>query len=120
MKGLLPIFITALLYYGCETQDCKELPETFQSYLEAEKEIERSSFKIKEQLDTSRSSWISDAKYYSCNGEYGYLSISTEDNNIYIHTNVPIGIWSGFKKAESFGRYYNRNLKNNYGIKLYK
>lgn len=98
-------------------QPCDKLPETFQSYSQASKLIKSSKFKISESINTSKSSWIRGASYYSCDGKTGFLIIAT-DTKDYIHNNVPIEIWEQFKNAESFGSYYSNNIKGRYRLTI--
>lgn len=72
-------------------------------------------FNFIDDLDTSGSSWIRSAKYYSCDNIVGYL-IFTTDKKEYIHINVPLEVWQQFKEASSFGRFYNQNIKYKYQL----
>jgi len=107
------LLILSTLLFACTTQDCNKLPDKFTSYSEAFEKIENSSFKIEESVNTSKSSWIRGATYYSCDGEKGYLLIET-DTKTYIHKEVPLSVWNGFKVADSFGEYYHRYIKSKY------
>lgn len=95
--------------------DCSEIKLPFKSYSEAQNTVQSVDFKIEDKVNTSKSSWIRGAKYYSCDGRRGYFIFST-DKKDYIHEGVPIEIWEGFKNAESFGKFYNQNLKHNYTL----
>ncbi len=74
------------------------------------KTITSAKFKYVDEANTSKSSWIRGAKYYSCNSQLGYLIISINGKK-YIHKDVPIKVWRDFKKANSFGSFYNNKLK---------
>jgi len=71
MKKLLFLFF--VIFISCTGQDCKDLPTDFDSYEQITELVKKSSFKIEEQTDTSMSSWIASAHYYSCDGKSGYL-----------------------------------------------
>jgi len=116
MKRLL-IFLLSAIAVSCSSQNCKTLPQNFTSYYAAINIIENSSFKIEETANTSNSSWITSAKYYSCDGISGYF-IYTTTNKKYIHEDVPIEIWQGFKNADSKGSYYDHFIRGNYRIKI--
>ncbi|MBW1613973.1 MAG: KTSC domain-containing protein [Deltaproteobacteria bacterium] len=116
-KIILLIFLISLISQISYSQDCKTLPTIFDSYQQATRLVKSSKFKIKETLDTSKSSWIRGATYYSCDGEEGFLILVTDDKE-YIHQNVPINVWNGFKNASSFGSYYSRNIKGKYQLQL--
>ncbi|OJV26369.1 MAG: hypothetical protein BGO32_00025 [Bacteroidetes bacterium 37-13] len=96
---------------------CGHIPENFSSYHEAISVIEKSDFKYSDDVNTTRSSWIRGARFYSCSGNEGYFIIET-DNGIYIHKNMPVHVWNAFKTADSFGRFYNAYIKNNYQLLL--
>jgi len=117
LRTLLTL-IGILTILQCSTgQDCSKLPASFSSYEQASSLVKATPFKIKESVNTSKSSWIRGATYYSCDSKKGFLIIKTDDRE-YIHQNVPIEIWNGFKGASSFGSYYNSILKGNYNVIL--
>lgn len=101
----------------CSAQDCKILPSSFPSYEVALKKVKAATFKVKETVDTSQSSWIIGAAFYSCDSRVGFLIIKTDDRE-YIHQGVPIEIWMAFKAASSMGSYYQANIRNRYKLKL--
>jgi hypothetical protein len=103
--------------YAPHHLSCEDLPEIFDNYEDAHKKIHASEFAFSEKINTSRSSWIRGASYYSCDGKYGFLSILT-DSKEYIHQNVPIHVWKAFKNAASFGSFYNKNIKHRYRLKI--
>ena len=103
---------------SCNSQDCNKLPAIYTSYSQGIELVKSSSFKVKETANTSNSSWITSAKYYSCDGNTGYLIYTTNKDYEYIHQGVPVNIWEGFKNASSKGSYYNSNIKNRYRLKL--
>ena len=100
-----------------ENIKCDQLPTTYSNYNKAISIIKTASFKIKESANTSKSSWIRGATYYSCDGDIGYLIVSTY-TGYYIHSGVPIQIWQDFKRANSFGSYYDRDIKGRYHFYL--
>ena len=110
------LFGFIVLLSSC-TGDCTKLPEEFSSYQNAIKEIKSTSFEIEESIQTSKSSWIRNAAYYSCDEKVGFMLLKT-DSKEYLYQNVPLKTWVGFKNASSFGTYYNKNIKHNYSLKL--
>lgn len=99
------------------SKDCNKLPEFFTSYQEATRLVKQAKFKYKDVANTNRSSWIWGARYYSCDGLVGYLIIQTNRGE-YIHSDLPISIWKQFKKAESYGQFYNYYIKGDYQVQL--
>ncbi|NLP59429.1 KTSC domain-containing protein [Lutibacter sp. B1] len=117
IKYFRPFFLIliVLLTASCSGQDCSKINNDFESYQSALKIIKSSEFKITDNCDTSKSSWIYNADFYSCNGIKGFLIIETK-SKAYIHKEVPIEKWNEFKKAKSFGKYYNQNIKNRFQL----
>lgn len=94
---------------------CEQLPASFGSYNTALTQVHAATFPISENIDTYTSSWIRSARFRSCDGDSGFLIISTDQRD-YIHLSVPMSLWEGFKNAQSYGSYYNRNLKGRYSL----
>jgi hypothetical protein len=110
-------FLLLFILHPCVGQDCNKIPSSFSSYEQATNLVKSATFKIKESVVTSESSWIREATFYSCDSKKGFLIIKT-DRGENIHQNLPIEIWKGFKSASSFGNYYNNYIKGNYQIIL--
>ncbi len=100
------------------TQDCKIIPQSFESYVQAKKLIGQIRFPHVDHTNTTSSSWIRSANFKSCDGMNGFLIISAGANT-YIHQNVPISLWLSFKKAPSFGSFYNQKIKGKYRLRIY-
>jgi len=103
--------------WNAQYDNCNTLPKTFTSYEEALRLVRGTRFKLTDKVDTSSSSWVRGATFYSCDSNVGFLIIRT-DKKDYIHQNVPISIWKGFKGVSSFGTYYANNIKGNYQLQL--
>ena len=102
----------------CHGQDCNKLPNVFTSYSRAITLVQNSTFKIQEAANTSGSSWITSANYYSCDGKTGFLIYTTNRGYQYIHKGVPVEVWKEFKNAPSKGTYYDYNIKHRYQLRL--
>lgn len=61
-------------------------------------------------LDTSKSSWIENA-WYDTKNEYMIINLSGTN---YHYCGLPSHIWLSFKEADSFGSYFNSNIKEKY------
>jgi len=96
---------------------CDDLPASFASYSDAMGQIRSASFRIAEEQNTDESSWVRGAEFYSCDGASGFFILRTDDRE-YIHVDVPVAIWQGFKDATSIGSYYNANIKRRYRLVL--
>jgi hypothetical protein len=115
----LILFITLLqsITISCQSQNCSELPSSFSTFASAIEQIKKTAFRVEERCNTSSSSWITNAEYYSCDSKTGYLLISTAKKT-YIYDNVPVEVWNAFKNAGSFGKYYTGNIKGRYRLEL--
>lgn len=98
-------------------QNCADLPRKFSSYVKAMDQVRSRTFVIAEELNTDMSSWVRGAEFYSCDGVTGYFILHTDDQ-AYIHADLPVEVWQGFKSASSFGTYYNANIKRRYRLAL--
>ena len=110
---VVPSLLILLLFAGCKGTPCSEIPPNFSTYADAITAIESSSFQISESVNTSKSSFINDADFYSCNGQDGYLILQFKDQD-YIFQGVPVEVWEGFKDAASFGTYYDDHIRGRY------
>lgn len=63
-----------------------------------------------EELNTSKSSFIMGAWYDKDND---YMVINLE-GTYYHYCGMPSSTWSSFKRADSFGTYYNKYIKRSY------
>ncbi|MCB9056731.1 MAG: KTSC domain-containing protein [Chitinophagales bacterium] len=107
-----------IILFSCSSKtNCEEIPAEFSSYKEAGKEIKSANFKFSETINTSKSSWITSASYYSCDGDTGYFQFTT-NGKVYTHIGVPYSLWIDFKKAASYGNFYNKYLKHKYQLNL--
>ena len=116
MRRIFKVFVL-FIFISCKSNDCSKLPDSFPSYQDGLNMVENTKFDFTDQVDTSESSWVRGASYYSCNGDTGFLILNT-DSHVYIHQEVPKKLWEGFIKANSFGRFYNRNIKGRYQLQL--
>jgi hypothetical protein len=119
MTKIIKTFILYSLFFivACSRTDCDQLPKKFSSCDEAVKTIKATHFKVEESVNTSKSSWVRGAYYYSCDGVPGFFILKT-DNQYYLYSNVPSEIWQGLKNSKSFGSYYNQYIKDKYVFNL--
>jgi hypothetical protein len=114
---LLLLSLVILISSAQGQKNCASLKTKFKSYNEALIAIQNTKFLIEDEVNTSTSSWIRSASYYSCDGKVGYFILGT-DKRDYIHANLPFAMWKAFKQANSFGSYYNTHIKNRYQLTL--
>lgn len=120
MKRIIVATLLILLVStgACKAQTCDELPATFSTYPEAVQVIESAEFIYIDKLPPGKNSWIISASFYSCNEYTGYLILTTEKGNEFIHADVPKQVWVEFKKAQSPGAFYDYNIKGRYMLAL--
>ena len=116
MKSIFICFLV-FAFFSCSGQPCEKLQQKFSTYSEALSKIERANFSFSDNVNTSKSSWIKNARFYSCNNLDGYFILETSKKN-YIFQGLPIEVWEDFKNAESFGSYYNTFIRGRYKLIL--
>ena len=112
MKQLV-LALIMLLCLSCSAQNCNSINIEQNSYSQAITELRKTEFSISEKVDTD-SSWIDHLEYYSCDEVTGYLVMTTKKEKSYIHKAVPVSLWQKFKATNSFGKFYNSNLKGKF------
>lgn len=119
-KPLAIVLLLTILSISCSHKiNCEQIPNSFSTYDEALLQIESAHFEISESVNTSKSSWIKNASYYSCDGQTGYFVLGTSKKQ-YLFSNMPYMVWKQFENAESFGKFYNEQIKNKYHFQLTK
>jgi hypothetical protein len=113
----LSYLLFIMLLSGCYGQNCKTIANSFQSPAKAISVVDKSKFNFKESINTSKSSWIIELSYYSCDKKTGFLIMETKSQK-YIHQEVPFLLWEKLKEAHSFGTFYNTNIRGKYRLRL--
>ena len=114
------VLLLTILSISCShTTNCKQLTNTFSTYDEALLQIESAHFEVSESANTSKSSWIKNAFYYSCDGKKGYFVLETRKKQ-YLYSNLPYTVWKQFENSESFGKFYHEEIKHKYLFQLMK
>ncbi len=72
---ILLVCLLSSTFISFAQTNCNKLPNTFKSYSQAITLVKSSKFKINESANTSKSTWVKSATYYSCDGKTGYLII---------------------------------------------
>ena len=114
---LLLVFALGLPFISFSQRNCNDLPGQFSTYSQALYEVRNAKFSYSDQMNTSKSSFITGASYFSCDGKSGYMIIRL-NNKDYIHQGLPKHVWLSFKRAESLGSFYSKNIRYNYRFKL--
>jgi len=118
MKKILVLLIL-IVFASCNNQNCTDINnKKFSSYSEAKQYVQTFDFQLREEENLQRSSWMSKANYYSCDGLVGYFIYEITNGKNYIYRNVPRVVWQGFKNADSRGAFYNQNIKGRFVLVL--
>ena len=115
-KRFIPLFLLLSFFVPSTILNASDRP-SFNSYDDAISWVRNNHGLSKDSVDTSKSSWIRGAEYYTDGSGYGFLILNMKGKE-YIWEDVPTIVWNGFKKADSFGKYYHRNIKGNYYMGL--
>lgn len=115
MRKNLFAFLIIGLTISCQSQDCTKLNTDFATYESALKKIKSTEFNLLDNCNNTKSSWILETEFRSCDKQYGFFLLATRKKT-YIHKKVPIELWNEFKKAESFGEFYNLRIKGKYQL----
>jgi hypothetical protein len=117
MKIIFYLLFLQFIFIQCKSQDCNQIPTHFNSYDQALSFVKKAIFQYKDVVNTSRSSWVRGASYFSCVGSTGFFIIKT-DSEEYLHSGLPLYLWTQFKNASSFGGFYDRYIKGKYRFNL--
>ncbi len=108
---LILLYLYACFLSSCSGLcDCEKISNS-NSYVEAV--IKAKNCGASDRKMTFKSSWIREISFYKCNEKNGFLIIKTNKDE-YIHSGVPKTVWLDFKNANSFGEFYNQNLKGRF------
>lgn len=108
-----------LILISCSGQSCEISSIDRSNYQTAINSIESNDFTIEDEISSfdNDSSWITDADFYSCDKDFGFLILEFKGKD-YLFENVPTDVWFDFKNSSSKGKFYHRNIKGNYRFKL--
>ena len=114
---ILTFYLFAFTLMGCHsTCDCEKIANSL-TYNEAV--IKAKECGASDSQTTSKSSWIRKISFYRCDETKGFLIMQT-DKGEYIHSDVSQTVWNDFKNADSFGDFYNRNMRGRFQFVLKK
>ena len=108
-----------LSFSACYHPACDTMPLSFNSYEDATSFIKSAVFKREDNIKIipDKGSSIKSAHYYSCDESVGFIIVRTAKDE-YLYSGVPDSIWENFKDADSYGSYYNYNIKGKYTFDL--
>ena len=75
--------------------------------------IELTTFRYQQQFKISRTYGIMSARFYSCDGELGYLVLKVDKRDI-LYFEVPEDIWKRLISSADINGFYEAEIKSNY------
>jgi hypothetical protein len=100
---------------GPQSTDCDSLDISLLSLEDAISTIEKGKFRFQQQFKISRIYGVMNARYYSCDGEFGYL-IMMIDKKDYIYISVPKHVWDKLIASSNINGFYASEIKQNYEV----
>jgi hypothetical protein len=98
---------------GPQSANCDTLDITSFPLEEAISAIELTTFRYQQQFKISRTYGVMNARFYSCDGNSGYLIIKIDKKDI-IYVEVPEKIWKGLISSADINGFYDAEIKGNY------
>jgi len=95
---------------NCDSLNLATLP-----IIEAISIIEQSTFRFQQQFKISRTYGVMDARYFSCDGKFGYLIIKV-DKEDYIYIDVPKPKWTSLISSADINGFYDMEIKGIYEV----
>lgn len=124
MKNLLllivcwPLWTLAQVEHNFEMEplktDCHELPSHFESPEKAVEILESATFRLQESIKISRYRSPRAARFYSCDGNTGFLIVEETGEDQVVYVAVSQDIWSRFVNSNDPITYYESEIKNKY------
>lgn len=93
---------------NCDTLDITSFP-----LKKAISTIESSTFRYQQQFKISRTYGVMSARFYSCDGNSGYLIMKVDKKDI-IFLEVPETKWKGLISSADINGYFDTEIKENY------
>ena len=100
---------------GPQATNCDSLDIPTTSLENAIQMIESANFRYHQQFSISRTYGVMKAKYYSCDGEKGFLIMKVDKKDL-VYTKVPKSVWDELINAEDLNAYYKTRIINQYNV----
>lgn len=98
---------------GPQNTNCDSLDIYALSFDEAVHLIERSTFRFQQQFKISRTYGVMNARYYSCNGEEGYLIMKVDKKDL-LYFDVPKIKWERLISSADINGFYDSEIAGQY------
>ena len=98
---------------GPKSANCDSLDITSSTLEDAISTIELTTFRYQQQFKISRTYGIMSAKYFSCDGQTGYLVLKVDKEDL-IYLEVPDSKWKGLIGSADINGFYDTEIKGKY------
>jgi len=98
---------------GPQSTNCDSLDLSSDSLGELIKRIENSTFRFQQQFKISRTYGIMNARYFSCDGERGFLIMKIDKKDL-IYFEVPKSVWDTLITSSDINAYYASQIRDHY------
>jgi hypothetical protein len=100
---------------GPQTANCDTLDISTYPFQEAKSVIELATFRYYQQFKISRTYGVMSARFYSCDGNSGYLLMKVDKKDL-IYLEVPETKWKGLISSSDINGFYNAEIKGIYDL----
>jgi len=100
---------------GPQYTNCDSLDISSASLVEMIGSIENSKFRFQQQFKISRTYGIMNARFYSCDGEKGFLIMKVDKKDL-IYLDVPKAIWDALITAADINVYYKAEIRDAFSV----
>ena len=98
---------------GPQSANCDTLNLRTSTLREAVSVIEHATFRYQQQFKISRTYGIMSARFYSCDGNSGYLIMKVDKRDI-LYFEVPQPVWKELISSADINGFYDAEIKGNY------
>lgn len=99
-----------------QSTDCDKLDLSSGPFKDVIARIENSSFRFTQRFKISRSYGIMNARYYSCDGETGFLILRIDKEDV-LFLNVPKSVWNSLITSPDINAYYAAEIRDIFDMK---
>jgi hypothetical protein len=121
MRAFLLIIIGVSIFFlntANQSNNCTGLDGNSLSGKALIEQLEKTKFEMKQEMRTFNLFGLKEAKFYSCDGETGYMVVE-KNSKTEVFRNVPLKVWKEFRLAKSSDAYFVDNIERHTGYQTY-
>jgi len=100
---------------GPQYTNCDSLDISLGSLVEMIESIENSKFRFQQQFKISKTYGIMNARFYSCDGENGFLIMKVDKKDL-LYLEVPKAIWDTLITSADINAYYTAEIRDTFAV----